>query len=253
MINKLKKEIKLLEEEYKKFRSNCKCLFLNNLPLDNNDSSPSESDNKSTTTKDNSEVDMKIYDEDEEKLLSQEKELMNEMNEIGAKYRNVDIVYDRVIYNLKKIVAKYQNTLLVKQEKPKEIKEKVKDDEGKSIEEISLENEEKEKEKEKNKSEVLVKYEKILGASSERISKFLEGNSKETFENIVRDKFKIVEHKSKAENKQAVKLEGALSKQIPPTGKLVEYDYEDRDVKDEDRQINEHVVVLNRIYWNEVS
>ena len=49
-----------------------------------------------------------------------------------------------------------------------------------------------------------------------------------------------------------MKLEGSLTKQPIVSGKLVEYDYEDRDVKDEDRQINEHVQVLNRIYWNEV-
>ncbi len=171
------------------------------------------------------------------------------MNEIGAKYRNVDIVYDRVIFNLKKILTKHENSVSTKSVKEKE------DKESKSVEESTSDNEDKDKDKDKdkNKNAILKKYEKILEINSERISKFLQGNSKETFENIVRDKFKIVEPKSKFENKQSVKLEGALTKQTIVPGKLVEYDYEDRDVKDEDRQINEHVQVLNRIYWNEVS
>lgn len=177
---------------------------------------------------------------------------MNEMNEIGSKYRNVDIVYDRVIFNLKKILTKYQSSISAK-DKIKEDKEAKSFEEGTSDNEDKEKEKEKEKEKDKNKSEVIMKYEKILEVNSERISKFLQGNSKETFENIVRDKFKIVEPKSKTEHKQSVKLEGALTKQTNVPGKLVEYDYEDRDVKDEDRQINEHVQVLNRIYWNEVS
>jgi G3E family GTPase len=200
-----------------------------------------------------------MYDDEEDKLINEEKDLMNEMNEIGAKYRNVDIVYDRVIFNLKKILTKYENNISSKQVADKKDKD---DKESKSFEENTSDNEEKEKEKQKhqekdnentkNKNAVLTKYEKILEVNYQRIFKFLEGNSKKTFENIVRDKFKIVEVKSKTENKQVVKLEGSLTKQPIVSGKLVEYDYEDRDVKDEDRQINEHVQVLNRIYWNEV-
>jgi len=196
----LKSEIKDLEAEYKRLKSTV---------FDNIEDSKNEN----------------CHDLEELGLLKEEQDLIDEMNLIGEKYRTVNIVYDKVYSNMKKILERY------------ELK-KTKD----SREETSSEN----KEENDLKDGIITEFERILNENLVKIRSFLKENSnKEQFEALVRDKFKVVSGKVKVENKLTKEISSGL---IKPK-QFVEYDYDDQQVKLEDKKIEEEQRDMIKAYF----
>lgn len=186
---------------------------------------------------------MEILDDEEEKLINEEKRLIEEMNEIGNKFRTVDIVYDKVLNNIRKILLT----------NPKETDKKENETNTNNNDE-SVNNQE---QSDHNKSDTTIttEYDKLLDSSKAKIKKFLGTYSKEQFEDIVKDKFKVVNINSKDKgdstrfNSLNANLNPNVKKNLP--GRLEEYDYEDNDMLEENAHILNDVMVMNKIYWNE--
>jgi len=196
------------------------------------------------------EEELNTYDEEEIELIKKENELMEEMSIIAEKHRNVDIVYDRIQANLKKILKKYEK---------KEKDDKLNTDE--TNKEEKSENDEKEKENEKEKEEkvdsdglkrheLIDKYDEVLKENIIRLNKILESNDKEKFEKMVKEKSSISPSaKKKKSDAKITQLSNNLKQR--PVGKLEEYNYHDEENNEEDKKIQEHVIAMTRIYWEE--
>lgn len=153
------------------------------------------------------------------------------MNEIGSKFRSVDIVYDKVLSNIKKILIKYK----------KQESQDLEIQENKESQEID--------------NNTKAEYEKLLETNQADIKKFIDTHSKEQFEDIVKDKFKIVNttNKGKDLNRFSLLNSGLSQNTQPqvPVGTLLEYNYEDEDDNKEDGLISADVNIMNKVYWNE--
>lgn len=199
----------------------------NFLFLDQDEAMKAKEDNKSVSTMATDMNHLSAYDDDEKAIIKEENVLIDEMNINGEKFRTVSIVYDKVIKNIQRIIKRY-----------------AKENNTNNTNNI---NTEKNNSDEDPKDPVVIDYEKLLDNNSSNISKLLENNDRNKFENILKDKFSFAIPKSKPELSKPKNLFGLHKKPNE------DYFVKDEDGNEEERLIKEDVRELNRIYFEEVS
>jgi len=210
------------------------------------------------------------------------------MSTFGEKYRSCDIVHDRIVNDLRKVLSKYDSKYSITEELSRnkmnnnseqnsgqptqENQENISHRNIQNLNNMSDDKQENQNQSENNDSkdnkevisqtnlknnnvidQMIQDYSNLLKDYQQKITIFLENNDKEKFEELVRDKFKIVTNNKKnkpdIDNKNT-KLKENLRKK--PIGKLDEY-YSDDDIEREvNKKINKDVSHMNRIYWEEV-
>lgn len=155
------------------------------------------------------EAEIKKLDEEEEKLLKEEEGLLEELSYISDKHRKVEMIYEKVNNNLNQMLNKEESTNAL------------------------------------NTSE---EYGKYLKSSLQTMLSFIKLNSKETFEEIMKEKGHSHYGKYIKPDKFAVKTRKELEimrnlvKSVGDSNE--EYDYCDPEMENEDKKINEVTYML---------
>jgi hypothetical protein len=220
------------------------------------------------------------YDEEELKLIKEENDLLEEMGTFGEKFQSCNIVHDRIVNNLRKILSKYDSKYSITEDISRNNNMPSEHNTGHTgqhtqenhettlikntqnmnnmsdnIQETNSENNEN-KEVVSNSvfDQMIQDYSNLLSEYKEKIKTFLENSNKEKFEELVKDKFKIVskDKKNKPDlyDKKNENLHENLRKK--PIGKLEEYYSDDEEEREVNQRIREECKELSKEYFIEV-
>ena len=201
------------------------------------------------------------------------------MGTFGEKYRSCNIVHDRIVNNLRKIMSKYDSKYIQTEELGRNKNTQsdnitgqsvqntqenqqtnsnkntnnmnMSDDKQEKLETNSENNENKEVVSDSVFDQMILDYSNLLTEYLEKTKTFLEHSDKEQFEELVKDKFKIVsnnkKNKSDLLDKNNENLHANLRKK--PVGKLEEYYSDD----EEEREVNQRIKEENRFLRKEYA
>ena len=180
----------------------------------------------------------------------EEESLVEELKQYQEKSHHIDLVYKKVIRNVKHISKNYENS--------SHIAENTNSNDSIELIKTETDNNHLEKIKSKNKNaedNVIKKYEEYLKQIKNEFMEYLNNNTKEEFINLMKDEGlkNNANENDKKSKKKVNNMRISASDLKPITDHNVEYDYSDNNVYDEELEIKKDYDDLAREFKEKVN